>query len=116
MADKNEVLSGMKLKPKSPWVPASLSVDAATGEYVIRMPASIKWENVKASSTGKTLVSTIRVEMGATRTPMVVHDVPVGEIVVGKDANGVEVLKTETADVLFAFGSVNINLSLTLAE
>jgi len=73
-------------------VQATLTVDAETGEYVVRFPGTIPLTAVTRSSTGKSFIATVRAEMGRSKEPILVQD--------GEDT------------IPLCFGSFNINLTL----
>jgi len=75
-------------------VQASLTIND-NGEYVVTFPSSIPLSAVTRSSTGKSFIATIRVEMGRSKEPLLV------------------MVDGDEEPIALGFGSFNINLTLT---
>lgn len=54
------------------WTP--VEIDVEDGHYVVRIPRTIDKSALKVSSSGKSLVSTFRVDMGRGTLPMTIVD------------------------------------------
>ena len=95
MADKraptvDELLAQDKTNGKS-WVPAEFGI--VDGKYHLIFEGSIPKEALRVSSSGKSLITTVRADFGRAKHPMVV--------------------KSPTGDTVREFGSINVNLTLT---